>query len=125
EVDDPPTARGGQRGPPARRLGYIVVRRTLRAAQTTDTLNRLVGNGAVVAVGPQTGGIWTDFSKAVPPPPIDRTRHGIVEYAFANRDRRLGAVSLVAGTPWAAWIEFPHDRILAPAHAMQRRMIAI
>ena len=29
---------------------------------------------------------------------------------------------MVAGTPWAAWIEFPRDRILAPAYAMQRRM---
>ena len=125
EVDDTPPPIERQRETAGRRLGYIVVRRTLTAVQTADTLNRLVGNGALVAVGHQTGGIWTDFSKAVPPPPIDRTRNGIVEYRTSTGDRRLGAVSMVAGTPWAAWIEFPHDRILAPARAMQRRMVAI
>jgi len=125
EVDDTPPPIGGQREAATRRLGYIVIRRTLTAVQTADTLNRLVGNGALVAVGHQTGGIWTNFSKAIPPPPIDRTRNGILEYRTATGDRRLGAVSMVAGTPWAAWIEFPFDRILAPARAMQRRMVAI
>src|SRR5205823_1158182 len=77
----------------------------------------------LVAVGHQSGGIWTNFSKVVPQPPIDPTRNGVVEYRTASGERRLGAVSVVAGTPWAAWIEFPRDRILAPAYAMQRRMV--
>ena len=120
--DQTPPANGGN--PAAGRpLGYIVVRRTLTTAQTTDTLNRLVGNGALVAVGHQSGGIWTNFSKVVPQPPIDPTRNGVIEYRTASGERRLGAVSVVAGTPWAAWIEFPRDRILAPAYAMQRRMV--
>src|ERR1043166_5667227 len=44
-------------------LGYVVVRRTLTTAQTTDALNKLVGNGALVAIGHRTDGIWTNFSK--------------------------------------------------------------
>jgi PAS domain S-box-containing protein len=124
-VNEAASPADGQHPSAGRTLGYIVVRRTLTTVQTTDTLNRLVGDGALVAVGHQTGGIWTNFSKAVPPPPIDPGRNGFTEYRTASGERRLGAVSVVAGTPWAAWIEFPRDRILAPARAMQRRMVTI
>jgi PAS domain S-box-containing protein len=125
EVDEPTSATDQQHPPAGRTLGYIVVRRMLTTVQTTDTLNRLVGNGALVAVGPQAGGVWTDFSKAVPAPPIDPTRNGFLDYQAPNGERRLGAASVAAGTPWTAWIEFPRDRILAPLHAMQRRMLAM
>ena len=105
--------------------GYLVVRRTLAAPQTTDTVNRLVGNGALVAIGQPMAGVWTNFSTTVAPPPIDATRSGVIEYRAATGERRLGAVSPVAGTPWAAWIEFPRDRLLAPAQAMRGRLTII
>src|SRR5438445_259673 len=44
EVTDRPGAEGAQPST----LGSLVVRRILSAAQTTDTINRLVGGGAVV-----------------------------------------------------------------------------
>ena len=115
---------GGTAG--AQRIaGYIVVKRTLATAQTTETLNRLLGNGAAVALGHPTDGVWTNFAAAVPAPPIDATRNGVVAYRTASGEARLGAVRVVSGTPWAAWVEFPRDRILAPARALRGRMMMI
>jgi len=120
----PKAAAGIALGSPARGvLGYVVVRRVLTTAQITETLNRLVGGGAFVSVGDPTDGVWTNFSKVLAPPPVDRTKKGVTSYRLANGDVRIGAMSLIAGTPWAAWIEFPRERILEPLYGVRRRIV--
>ncbi len=123
-ADAPPGAPSGAAAPTARTLGYLVVRRVLSAAQTTDTLQRLVGSGALVAVGARGAGVWTDLTTAIAAPPMDMTRTGALIY---QRDGqwRIGALATVAGTPWMTWIEFPRDAIQAPGYAMRRQLIAI
>lgn len=106
-------------------VGYLVIRRTLTTTQTTDTLNQLVGNGAHVAIGQQGGAIWTDFSKVIAAPPISSTQNAATTYRQTNGEWRIGAISMIAGTPWAAWVEFPRDRVLAPAFAMRREMVLL
>jgi PAS domain S-box-containing protein len=125
EVHEAPPAADIQRTASAPALGYVVVRRTLAAAQTTDTINHLVGSGAFVAIGNQSGGTWSNFSKALPAPPVDTSRTGLSEYRTPSGDRRLGALSLIPGTPWAMWIDFPRDTVLGPAHVLRRRMLVM
>jgi PAS domain S-box-containing protein len=106
-----------------RLLGYIFSRRVLTSAAASDVIVRLVGKGAAVAIGNQAGGVWTDLTKVTGPPPVDLARPGIAEYRASDGGRRLGAVALLRGTPWAAWVEFPRDVVVAPARIFLTRML--
>jgi PAS domain S-box-containing protein len=108
-----------------KRLGFVYSRRLLSSASTSDVIGRLVGSGAVVEIGNQTGDVWTDLSKAVAPPPVDIKRQGVAEYRAANGERRLGASAPIRGTPWAAWVEFPRSGVVAPARMFLTRMLIV
>jgi PAS domain S-box-containing protein len=108
---------------PGRLMGHVFSRRLLTSASTADVIGRLVGKGAVVAFGNQTGGAWTDLSKIIASPPVDFTRPGVVEYQAPGGERRLGASAPIRGTPWAAWVEFPRDLVVAPARIFLTRMV--
>jgi len=116
--------REGTAGAARTRLGFLVVRRPVNGAPTADLLNRLVGQGAIISLGNNTGDVWTDLVKAIPPPPIDRSHPGVAEYAGPN-GRSVGALTDIRGTPWSIWVEFPQALILAPARAFLERMTLI
>ncbi len=109
--------------PSARRLGYVFSRRLSSSASGSEVISRLVGAGAVVAIGNQSGDVWTNLSKVIPAPPIDLHRTSVAEYRATDGQRRLGASSLIRGTPWAIWIEFPLNLIVAPARTFLARML--
>jgi PAS domain S-box-containing protein len=113
----------GQAGTPAR-IGFVVARSTL-SVNPPGALGRLVGVDAVIEIGNTAGGIWWDLSSVVPAPPVDLTRNGVAEYRATNGERRLGAVSIIRGTPWDVWVEFPRSIIVAPARLFLGRMIAL
>ena len=106
-------------------LGYIVVRRVLNTAQTTETLNRLVGGGAFGPSGTRaraSGRIsrpssrhrrWTRH-KGRHDLPRGKRRDA---NRRAERDHRYAVVGLDK--------EFPRDRLLEPAYAVRRRMAAM
>ena len=52
--------------------GWLVVRRSGQCAPTADVLNRLVGADATIKVGNQSGDVWTDLTRVVEPPHVDR-----------------------------------------------------
>jgi signal transduction histidine kinase len=106
------------------RIGALVVRRSLVPAQT-EMINRLVGNGGLVEVGNRTGAMWTDFSKPRARPPIDTTHDLVAAYRTAEGDTKIGALHLIPGTPWVAWIEFSQDSVLVPARTLFRRMLVV
>ena len=87
---------------PRTRLGFLVVRRPVNGAPTAELLNRLVGQGAI-SLGNKTGDVWTDLVKAIAPPPTDRTRPGVAQYAGPN-GRSVGALTDIRGTPWSMWV---------------------
>lgn len=122
EVDGTPQ---NDADPSVGRLGYLVVRRALTTVQTADTLNRLLGSGATVAIGNQTGDVWSDFTKAVPGPKLATLQRGSAAYRSPDGSDRIGAVSLIAGTPWATWIDFPRTIVLGPARTFLRRMLLL
>jgi PAS domain S-box-containing protein len=105
--------------------GFLVVRRPAMISTTADALNALVGNSAAVRIGNSGGGVWTDLSTAVDAPPVDLTRAGVSVYESPDRQRHLGAIAAIGGTPWSVWVEFPQTVVLAPARLFLRRMIFI
>jgi signal transduction histidine kinase len=111
-------------GAPGRRIGVLVLRRSLMPAQT-EMVNRLVGNGGLVEVGNRNGTLWTDFAKPLPGPLVDVSHDRISEYRTAEGERKIGASHMIAATPWVTWIEFPRDVVLAPARTLFRRMLAV
>jgi PAS domain S-box-containing protein len=102
-------------------LGFLLVRGML-AVSPPDALSRLAGKDAVVSIGNQTGGLWTDLSRLVPAPPADPARRAWTEYRGAAGERRLGALSPIRGTQEAAWVNFPRSTVVAPAEAFLFRM---
>lgn len=103
------------------RLGYVRIRSTFRESPP-GIFNRLVGRDALVRVGNRTGGTWTDFARVLPVPAIDLSRQGVTQYRNDKGELRLGAVSLIPATPWAAWVEFSLANIVAPAGGFLKEM---
>jgi PAS domain S-box-containing protein len=121
EIRDVPAVSGGA---PGRRLGYVRVRTTF-TENPPGIFSRLVGRGAAVRIGNRTGDIWTDFARVLPSPGVDLTRRGVAQYRTASGEMRLGAVSLIEGTPWAAWVEFPLAATVAPARLFLNGMLVV
>jgi signal transduction histidine kinase len=112
-------------GRPARRFGYIVSRRLLSTAQATDVIGRLVGRGAVVELGNQSGDVWSNLTKVVPAPPVNVSKPGLAEYDAPDGEHRMGAASMIRGTPWSVWVEFPRSTVVAPARRFLTRMLIV
>jgi signal transduction histidine kinase/CheY-like chemotaxis protein len=120
---------GGERTDHAARgagtpLGFLVVRGTFQE-NPPGIFNRLVGRGALVRIGNRTGDLWAAFSEPIPAEPVDLSRPGVSEYQASDGEMRLGAVSLVPGTPWAVWVEFPIPSVTAPARQFIDQMIPL
>jgi methyl-accepting chemotaxis protein len=88
-------------------------------------LDRLVGDGARVAIGNLAGDVWTDFTRVIHAPPVDLAHRGIRRIRFGGQRRYLGAVTPIPNTSWAAWVEFPESNILAPAQRVLNRMVSL
>jgi PAS domain S-box-containing protein len=88
-------------------------------------LDRLVGDGARVAIGNLAGGVWTDFSRVIQAPPVDLAHRGVRQHGSAADGQYLGAVTPIPNTSWAAWVEFPESSILAPAQRVLNRMVGL
>src|SRR5262245_8288243 len=93
--------------------GRVVVRRSFSSVPTSEGLRQLLGGGAVVKLGNQAGGVWTDLVKVVEAPPRAAASGGAA-YTLPDGSRRLGANVLIVGTPWAVVVEFPRDVVVAP-----------
>lgn len=106
------------------RLGYVVMRGTFRE-NPPGIFSRLVGRDAVVRIGNTTGSVWGNFSQRVPAAPVDLGRPGVAQYRADDNGMRVGAVSHVPGTSWAAWVEFPVATVVAPARVFLRRTIPV
>jgi signal transduction histidine kinase/CheY-like chemotaxis protein len=109
-------------GPP---LGYLVVSRVVRAAATSNVVNRVVGDDAIVLIGNDTGSVWTDLSKIVAPPQIDLNQSGGREFLSAEGEPMIGAPAPIANTPWVLLIAFPRAVIMAPAWQLLAVLVVV
>ncbi len=103
--------------------GFLVVRSSL-SVNPPGVLNQLIGQDAAIAFGNQAGGVWTDITRVVAPPAINLGRPGLQERRTAA-GHRLGALAYVRNTPWAVWVEFSREAIVAPAQRFLVRMVAL
>src|SRR5579863_1417537 len=110
-------------GQPAR-LGFLVNSRVVRAAPSSGLLSQIVGNGATVFIGNQSGSVWTDLARIVPAPHIDATASGGREFRAANGEPQVGASAIIPGTPWVLVIAFPRSVIVTPAWQLLKRLVA-
>lgn len=98
-----------------RHQGYIVKRRRLmgsaQASRTVEIINDLIGIDARFLLGrPETG--WTNLLGPAEGPNTSVTAAGaMLTYELGSGERRVGTAEPIAGTPWYAWVEFPHDRV--------------
>src|SRR5262245_30259109 len=125
EVQDPSPRSDDDVEPPHSRAGFLVIRRVLTVAQNADLVNRLVGTGASVAIGNRSGDFWTDFSGKEMKVPVDASQSRTASYQAGDRDTRIGGLSVIDGTPWAVWVEFPEGLLLAPARTVVSRLALI
>ena len=111
-------------GQPAR-LGFLVNSHVVRAAPSSTLLSQIVGNGAAVFVGNQSGPVWTDLAHIVPAPHIDLTATAGREFRAANGEPQVGASAIIPqDAAWVLVIAFPRSVIVAPAWQLLKRLVA-
>lgn len=90
------------------RVGYLIVSRVVRPTPNSlSLLNGLVGTGAILLIGNQSGSVWTDLGRVVAAPMIDLAKTGGREFLGPNGEREVGAPVNIAGTPWVLVVAFP------------------
>lgn len=94
---------------------YLVHSRVVRATASSNVINRVVGDGATVLIGNQSGSVWTDLARIVPAPQLDLNHPGAREFLSASGERMIGAAAEIPGTPWVLLLAFPRGVILAPS----------
>ena len=105
--------------------GFVVSRRLLTGAGTSDAIARLVGAGAGIKVGNQSGGVWSDLSKLVAGPATG-VRPGVFAYdRAADGQPYMGSATAIRGTPWMVLVEFPRATVVAPARVYLLRMLVV
>ncbi len=70
------------------------------SASSADPIRSLLGEGAVLRIGTSGNPVWTDLSTRANAAPMPD---------------RIGAAESVNGTPWIAWVGYPHASVIAPA----------
>ena len=104
--------------------GYLVVSRAVRQTASSNVVNRVVGDDAIVLIGNQSGAVWTDLARRVPAPQIDLTQTGGREFLSGDGERMIGAFEKIPNTPWVLLIAFRRAVIVAPAWQLLGVLIA-
>ena len=105
--------------------GYLVSRRAMAISPGPEVLSRMVGNQAAIELGNRSGDVWTDLARAIPAPPIDLMRAGVVSYRGIDGAPRIGALAPIAATPLTILVGFPESAMLGPARDYLRRTIFV
>jgi signal transduction histidine kinase/CheY-like chemotaxis protein len=109
---------------PGERAGYLVVSRPIRQTASSNVVNKVVGDDAIVLVGNQSGSVWTDLARIVGAPQIDLSQTGGREFLSAEGEPLIGAHEKIPGTPFVLLIAFRRAVIVAPAWQLLGVLIA-
>jgi signal transduction histidine kinase len=106
----------------ARVVGHLVqLRKVVASPAVLRQVSSLIGKDAALVVGNADGSLWSDLVKPISHPPPSN-----VTQTYDRDGRRwIGATAQVTTGPWVIGVEFPEDMVLAPAHVLRRRFIAI
>ncbi len=103
-------------------VGHLVqLRRVVAAPAVLRQVSSLIGKDAALVVGNADGSLWSDLVKPISHPPPSS-----VPQTYVRDGRRwIGATAHVTTGPWVIGVEFPEDIVLAPAHVLRSRFVAI
>jgi PAS domain S-box-containing protein len=110
-----------------RTVGYLVTwRHVVTPSETMAQITGLIGSDAALAVGNAQGDVWTDLNRPVDAPPVPvAERGGLMEYRRPGRGWFVARRAPIPNTPWLLLIEFPRDRVLAPARMILGRLTGV
>ncbi|HTR31353.1 MAG TPA: ATP-binding protein [Puia sp.] len=97
--------------------GFLIRWRVVQATpKAVAQLSQLLGSNAILHFGNSDGGLWTDMSKIVPPPPFDiHGTKGIVTYDHPGLGKAIASVSPVPATKWVILVALSRSLILEAA----------
>jgi signal transduction histidine kinase len=108
----------------ARAPAGMVLSRRLLTPSGSETISKLVGAGAVIRLGNQSGGPWSDLSRVTASPSVP-VRPGVIDEHAPDGNRYLGWAAAIRGTPWIVLLEFPRNTIVAPARTFLLGMLGV
>jgi PAS domain S-box-containing protein len=105
-------------------IGYLVERGRLSGSPNGGkAIADLIGPGAGVFVGNNSGDLWSDFWLRADPPPIKAgTPHQVLHYdrTGAGGGPKYALEQQIKGTPWTLLVELPRSYVMGPADAFLR-----
>jgi signal transduction histidine kinase/CheY-like chemotaxis protein len=106
---------------------WLVVWRGMQSAESSRSLQELIGDQSRLSLGNRSGDVWSDLS-ALTPSPAPR-RAGRIDTTFVGVTARglrvLASHAPVAGTPWVVAIELPYSGVVSPIMGLARRLTVI
>ena len=94
-------------------LGYLVEGRALYGGRGVRRFRSMIGNGIEILVGQPGVGVWTDFERVAPAPPVFSHSDTVIVL-----DSSVGASARIVGTNWMVWLSQPAGVVLAPARTL-------
>ncbi len=110
-----------------RSIGYYAEwHRVVTTPAARGPLLKLIGPNSALLIGNDSGTVWTDLAKVVPPPPVDvRAAKEIADYSTPDQGAVFGSARAVAGAPWYVVVELAQDSMLAAPNEFVKRAVLI
>jgi methyl-accepting chemotaxis protein len=107
-------------------IGYLVDQRRISSSTNeVQLITDLIGSDATVLVGNKSGDAWTDLGRVVDGPPAAVLTAASPAGYVSSRGDRIGVSAPVEQTPWAVWVEFPREAVMARAETFLNQTILI
>jgi signal transduction histidine kinase len=91
-------------------------------SEASRLITDLIGAEAELAIGSDSGGLWTDLGTRVEGPPAAATPGGVSRAEGDDGEPIVGVLTRIEGGPWMIWVALPESAILAPQRAFAVRM---
>jgi signal transduction histidine kinase len=110
-----------------RQIGYYAEwHRVVTTPAARGPLLKLIGPNSALLIGNDSGTVWTDLAKVVPPPPVDvRAAKEIADYSTPDQGAVFATARAVAGAPWYVVVELAQDSMLAAPNQFIKRAVLI
>jgi signal transduction histidine kinase len=104
-------------------LGHLVSAQAVEPdPEATRLIVDLIGFQAELAIGSDSGGVWTDLVTRVEAPPAAATAGAVSRAEGAGGEPIVGVLTRITGGPRMLWVALPESTILAPQRAFAVRM---
>ena len=101
-------------------IGQVIQWRRVTRAQSVRVISDLIGPRALVLIGNADGTALTEFGDTLRPPKV-RDSTQIRQARIANNQ----VSAAIEGTPWAWYVEYPYQTILAPIRVLSWQTLLV